>query len=138
MCGLEDGTVEHHARLHACDPSETHKTTICHLPPGNPANAHTLCIGNAAVDAHLRNHGDYLGPCKVEAPCLPPSTDGTAGSGGETPATGGAAGSSGSGGSSGAGGSGETVGAGGSSGSSESSGEGGAGGQPGDTSNIVY
>jgi hypothetical protein len=46
----------------ACDPSQTKKTTICHIPPGNPANAHTLCVGTPAVDAHLA-HGDHLGSC---------------------------------------------------------------------------
>lgn len=44
------------------------KCTICHVPPGNPPNAHTLVIGCSAVDAHMRNHpGDCLGPC----PCQP-------------------------------------------------------------------
>jgi len=47
----------------ACDPADTSKTTVCHIPPGNPANAHTICIGNAAVPAHLQNHGDFLGTC---------------------------------------------------------------------------
>ena len=53
----------------ACDPGSTHKTTICHIPPGNPGNAHTLCVGNSAVPAHLA-HGDCLGecPCATE-PC---------------------------------------------------------------------
>lgn len=46
----------------ACDPADTKKTTICHIPPGNPANAHTLCVGNPAVPAHLQ-HGDVLGSC---------------------------------------------------------------------------
>ncbi len=46
----------------ACDPSQTQKTTICHIPPGNPDNAHTLCVGTPAVDAHLA-HGDFLGSC---------------------------------------------------------------------------
>lgn len=46
----------------ACDPADTKKTTICHIPPGNPANAHTLCVGNPAVPAHLA-HGDFLGSC---------------------------------------------------------------------------
>jgi hypothetical protein len=36
--------------------------TICHIPPGNPANAHTLTVGEPAVKAHLR-HGDTLGSC---------------------------------------------------------------------------
>src|SRR6476646_5292720 len=46
----------------ACDPADTKKTTVCHIPPGNPGNAHTICIGNAAVPAHL-DHGDFVGTC---------------------------------------------------------------------------
>ena len=38
------------------------KVTLCHRPPGNPANAHTLSVGEPAQAAHLR-HGDQLGPC---------------------------------------------------------------------------
>jgi hypothetical protein len=48
------------------------KVTICHIPPGNPANAHEITIGAPAVDAHIRNHGDYLGACRPD-PCLPPA-----------------------------------------------------------------
>ena len=51
--------------------SDPNKCTICHVPPGNPPNAHTLTIGCSAVDAHLKNHpGDCLGPC----PCQPTPT----------------------------------------------------------------
>jgi hypothetical protein len=39
------------------------KVTICHIPPGNPANAHTISVGIAAVPAHLMLHGDSLGEC---------------------------------------------------------------------------
>ena len=39
------------------------KVTICHIPPGNPANAHTITVGAPAVDKHVANHGDTLGPC---------------------------------------------------------------------------
>lgn len=38
------------------------KVTICHLPPGNPNNAHTLQVGPPAVKAHLA-HGDWIGDC---------------------------------------------------------------------------
>jgi len=85
-CHLDDGTVEHGAKLHACDPQDHKKTTICHIPPGNPANAHTLCIGNAGVPAHLRNHGDYLGVCHDETPCPPPATGPGGSNGGGGPA----------------------------------------------------
>lgn len=39
------------------------KTCICHIPKGKPSNAHTICIGEPAVSAHLA-HGDYLGECQ--------------------------------------------------------------------------
>jgi hypothetical protein len=43
------------------------KCTICHVPPGNPPNAHTITVGCSAVDAHLKNHpGDCLGPCPCQ------------------------------------------------------------------------
>jgi hypothetical protein len=87
-CGLDDGSIEHGAHLHACEPGDPKKTTICHIPPGNPANAHTICVGNAAVPAHLHNHGDYLGICAHETPC-PPPTSGAAGSGADTGGAGG-------------------------------------------------
>ena len=46
------------------------KVAVCHIPPGNPANAHTIVVGAAAVKAHLA-HGDYLGVCKGDtAPAM--------------------------------------------------------------------
>lgn len=39
------------------------KVTICHVPPGNPSNAHTISVSENALDAHL-GHGDYEGPCE--------------------------------------------------------------------------
>lgn len=38
------------------------KVTICHVPPGNPSNAHTINVSVNALDAHL-DHGDLLGSC---------------------------------------------------------------------------
>ena len=36
------------------------KVTICHVPPGNDQNAHTITIGAAAAEAHLAQHeGDF-------------------------------------------------------------------------------
>jgi len=44
------------------------KVTICHVPPGNPENAHDITIGASAVPAHLANHeGDHVGPCSPPA-----------------------------------------------------------------------
>lgn len=37
--------------------------TICHNPPGNSENAHTITISEASWPTHRDNHGDSLGPC---------------------------------------------------------------------------
>lgn len=80
-CGLQgDPSITIDVDLHACPDGTTKKTTICHIPPGNPANAHTLCVGNSAVRAHVENHGDTLGECVAEPPCDGGDID--AGSGG--------------------------------------------------------
>ncbi len=42
------------------------KVEICHVPIGNPANAHTICVSVNAEDIHL-GHGDTLGPCPAAA-----------------------------------------------------------------------
>ena len=46
---------------------------ICHCPPGNPDNCHTIRVGKKAVASHLRNHPeDTVGPCEdVQDQCLP-------------------------------------------------------------------
>lgn len=49
----------------AAGPKE--KTELCHVPPGNPGNAHTITVGGNAANAHL-GHGDTLGPCPIERP----------------------------------------------------------------------
>lgn len=47
------------------------KVLVCHVPPGNPANAHTICVGKPAAEPHQTNHGDALGACETE-PNPPP------------------------------------------------------------------
>jgi hypothetical protein len=43
------------------------KVYVCHVPPGNPSNAHTIYISINAVAAHLRNHsGDRVGKCNEQ------------------------------------------------------------------------
>ena len=38
------------------------KVEICHIPPGNPDNFHTITISENAFAAHLA-HGDLSGAC---------------------------------------------------------------------------
>lgn len=38
------------------------KAPICHYPPGNPDNAHTIVVDAASLPAH-KAHGDTLGAC---------------------------------------------------------------------------
>jgi len=63
------GTVAHAPVAGAND-----KITICHIPPGNPENAHTITIDVSSLPAH-EAHGDYVGGCG----------DGGPGDGGFTP-----------------------------------------------------
>jgi hypothetical protein len=49
--------------------------TICHIPPGNPENRHSITIGAPAVPAHLRNHGDTEGPCPTPSPSPSPTPE---------------------------------------------------------------
>ena len=40
------------------------KVYVCHVPPGNVGNAHTICVSVNAVPAHVPLHGgDRLGTC---------------------------------------------------------------------------
>jgi hypothetical protein len=45
------------------DEEEIDCIEICHIPPGNPGNMHTICVEEPAVYHHL-DHGDYFGPCR--------------------------------------------------------------------------
>ncbi len=44
------------------------KVLVCHIPPDNPGNSHTICISASAVAAHLA-HGCQLGNCSDTDPC---------------------------------------------------------------------
>jgi len=44
------------------DHGKKDKIAICHIPPGNPDNAHTISVSGNAKNAHLA-HGDTLGEC---------------------------------------------------------------------------
>jgi hypothetical protein len=72
------------------NPAGIGKITICHIPPGNPANAHTITVGLPALKAHTK-HGDTLGACGGDGGTGGETDAGTggetdAGTGGETDA----------------------------------------------------
>ncbi|HKA87928.1 MAG TPA: hypothetical protein VKE22_09695 [Haliangiales bacterium] len=85
LTGTEEAAITLANGQKAC--TNPKKVLICHIPPGNPANAHEICVGEPAVEAHQRNHGDTIGPCvpvppTVDAggvPVPPPVDAGTAG-----------------------------------------------------------
>ncbi len=63
--------------------SPSAKITICHIPPGNPGNTHTITISENALAAH-QEHGDYLGECQptpspspTPSPTVVPTETGT-------------------------------------------------------------
>lgn len=72
LTGTEEGAVTLANGQQAC--TNPKKTLICHIPPGNPDNAHSICVGNAAVAPHQAQHGDTIGAC---APVDPPPCDGS-------------------------------------------------------------
>jgi hypothetical protein len=58
------------------------KVLICHIPPGNPANAHDICVSENAVATHQAQHGDTIGACAAQPPPTPPPDAGSGGGGG--------------------------------------------------------
>ncbi len=42
------------------------KVRVCHIPPGNPGNQNVISVDASAVQAHVDNHGDYLGDCECQ------------------------------------------------------------------------
>lgn len=55
--------------VYSCGNKPDKKVLVCHVPPGNAAAKHTICIGRPALQAHYAHHAhdgsdqDYLGEC---------------------------------------------------------------------------
>jgi hypothetical protein len=47
------------------------KVTICHHTHSQKNPFVTITVSQNAVPAHVRNHGDTIGPCQQEAPVVP-------------------------------------------------------------------
>ncbi len=46
------------------------KVTICHFPPGNPANVQIITVGQPAVAAHVDHHNDAVCPAGNRSCCF--------------------------------------------------------------------
>ena len=59
-------------------PGPDHKIDICHVPPGNPANAQTINVDrsswNNGHSPHNAHSLDYIGACRVDPTPPPPPT----------------------------------------------------------------
>ena len=73
LTGTEEFAVINAAGVPEC--TNPKKVLICHIPPGNPDNAHSICVGAPAVEPHQRLHGDTLGACAGDQPPPPPDVD---------------------------------------------------------------
>jgi hypothetical protein len=66
----------------SAEPNQDHKITICHVPPGNPENAHAITIDRKAWDDANSQNNAHAGDFVVDAdhPCAPvePTTTTTA------------------------------------------------------------
>src|SRR3989344_4930996 len=51
------------------------KIIICHYPPENPSNKHSLEISESALETHLA-HGDTLGACQAKPIVVSPAPEG--------------------------------------------------------------
>lgn len=56
---------DHDSAALAINAASGEKIAVCHIPPGNPDNAHTIVISINALHAHLA-HGDSIGGCSEQ------------------------------------------------------------------------
>lgn len=70
LTGTEEDVVVLNGQLACTNPK---KVLVCHIPPGNPDNAHEICVSTHAVAPHQAQHGDLVGLCDPPPP--PPPDD---------------------------------------------------------------
>lgn len=58
-----DGAIEFSCVPAEEDDEDAGSVEICHYPPGNPYAAHTISVGQAAVQTHIDKHDDTMGAC---------------------------------------------------------------------------
>ena len=62
-CQITSTGKDQDSGAHDLNPDDAKKVPVCHIPPGNPAAAHTLQLPEPALRAHLK-HGDKAGACE--------------------------------------------------------------------------
>lgn len=60
---LTAGLVFYFTGHASAKPDGNVKVTICHIPPDDPSNFHTITVNQNALSSHLMNHGDLEGAC---------------------------------------------------------------------------
>src|SRR5262245_455700 len=66
LTGTEEYAVHEANGSWSCESPK--KVLICHIPPGNPDNAHNICVSTHAVEPHETHHGDFVGACEAQPP----------------------------------------------------------------------
>ena len=61
LTGTEEFAIRNANGQLVCPSPE--KVLLCHIPPGNPDNAHSICVSTHAVAPHQAHHGDPIGVC---------------------------------------------------------------------------
>jgi hypothetical protein len=69
LTGTEENAVMLNGQMTCTNPK---KVLVCHIPPGNPDNAHDICVSTHAVAPHQQHHGDTVGACAPTPPDDPP------------------------------------------------------------------
>lgn len=67
-CQVTDSLDVCYVDINCGKPGGPTKVTICHIPPDNPNNPQTLCVGLSALPNHLL-HGDHVAACDFVSPC---------------------------------------------------------------------